>query len=427
MRQRLSDLRETLRSSLWFVPGVLVTGALVLSEVLIAVDRRVDPDVLRMAFGGGPESARQVLSTIAASMITFTGVVFSITIVVLQLASSQFSPRVLRTFLRDRTSQTALGLFVATFAYALAVLRQVREDTGAGDTFVPGLTISFNFLMVLASLGLFVGYISHITRSIRASSIIGSVAGEARRLIDRLYPEDPEEDAPAEPPDGPPKMTVRLDGSPGVITSIHHRRLVARARQAGAVIVVRAKVGDFVPRGGELAHIYGGGAGEPPAHAVQASLSLGPERTMQQDVPFGFRQLVDIASRALSTGVNDPTTAVQALDHIHDMLKTLGTRRFHSGTYRDDQGTPRLFVPRMTWEGYVSLGTDEIRIYGKGALQVRRRLQAVLRDLADTVPEDRRGPVEERLRLVEAAAEREFEDQRDRETAEDPDAQGIGS
>ncbi len=427
MRKRLSDLHETLRSSLWFVPAVLVVGALLISEIIIAVDRRVGPDVVRAAFSGGPESARQVLSTIAASMITFTGVVFSITIVVLQLASSQFSPRVLRTFLRDRTSQTALGLFVATFAFALAVLRQVREDNGTGEVFVPGLTISFSFLMVLASLGLFVAYISHITRSIRASSIIGLVAEETRRLVDRVYPKDPEEDAPGEPPDGPPRTTVCLDGSPGVITSIDRRRLVARARRADAVIVVRVEVGDFVPRGGELADVYGGGDDEPAPHAIQTAFSFGPERTMQEDVSFGFRQLVDIASRALSTGVNDPTTAVQVLDHIHDLLKTLGTRRFHSGTYRDDQGTTRLFVPRMTWGGYVSLGTDEIRLYGAGSLQVQRRLQALLEDLLDTVAAERRGPLSERLELTDTVIGREFDDQRDRDTAKDPDAQGIGS
>ena len=416
---RFFYLREYLRSSLWFIPSLCVALVIVLAEVLTRLDRRY-PDAISF-LEGGAESARGMLSTISSSMITLTGLVFTITIVVLQLASQQFSPRVLRTFLRDRHSQLALGVFVATFTYSLILLREVRSTDGSGEEFVPSISIAAALALVVLSLVLFVDYIHHISQSIRVGTITNSIGDETREAIADIYDHEHTDD-----PVPLPELEPVVVPSPksGVITSLDRDRLVSIGRETDSVIEVIPAIGDYNPQGAPLLRIYG-------TKAVRESsftdcVAVGVERTMQQDPAFGFRQLVDIAERGLSPAVNDPTTAVQCLDEIHDLLRRLAPRPFPSGQRFDSEGNLRLAFPVMSWDGYVSLACDEIRHYGGDSLQIHRRMRSMISDLLTVVPDERRAPLERQMRLLDAAADRHFRDEDDRATARKGDEQGIG-
>lgn len=416
---KLFKLRQSLRDSLWFVPSMCVIGAVILALVLIRIDRAgFKSDFI---FVGGPDGARGFLSTISSSMITLTGLVFTITVVVLQLASQQYSPRVLRTFLGDRHSQLALGLFTATFTYALVVLREIRGDDSSGDAFVPSLAVTCAFLFVLASLALFVNYIHQITQSIRVGNITRSIGDETRAGIEKLYGRDAPDERPI--PSGLPMQTLTAP-SRGILQALDPGEMVDFAVRWDAVVEIVPAIGDFVPEGSPLVRVHN----PPPSgsEALLESVNLGRERTMEQDPPFGFRQLVDIAERALSPSMNDPTTAVQCLDEIHNLLRMLATRSFPPGQHLDDRGSLRLVHSFMTWDAYVRLAFDEIRAYGKDSLQIHRRLRSIILDLLDVAPSDRHGPLQTQLQLLAASAERDFADDEDKASARYPDAQGIG-
>lgn len=411
--------RERLRSSLWLVPTLCVLAAAALALGLIELDRRYDHD---FTFRAGPDGAHTFLSTVSSSMITLTGLVFSITIVVLQLASQQFSPRVLRTFLRDRHSQFALGVFIATFTYALIVLRTVRSEDAPGGAFVPDLSVTVAFGLVMLSLALFVDYIHHISQSIRVASITRAIAQETREIIEDIYDHDrTEEHVPL--PTGSKIVDIPAPGH-GVLTGLDRDDLVAAAESAGCILEVVPMVGDYIPEGRTLVRIHGGEAPSP--ETFTAKISIDSERTMKQDAAFGFRQLVDIAQRGLSPAVNDPTTAVQCLDEIHDLLRRLAARPFPSGQRRDSSGQLRLVFPVISWEGYVSLACDEIRHYGRGSIQVHRRLRWMLNDLLSVAPEERHGALRRQLRLLDESADKNLDHEDDRVSAKQSDEQGIG-
>ena len=388
----LQGLRLRLREAYWLVPAALTGGALLLSVGLVEVDGRLQREGLALAFTGGPDSARSILSAIASSMLTLTALVFSITVIVLQLASSQFSPRVLRTFLSDRQNQVTLGVFTGTFVYALAALRSVRGQDGVVDRFVPGLTITAAFVLVLVSVGLFVAYIQHITQSIRVATIIDRIAADADREISRIASAD-SEDAAARPPPQEVPAVLRAPRR-GVVLSVDHRKLARRARQDGNWIEVAVRVGDFVPEGAPLAVVHG--TADDSEDLVEAFV-FGVERTIAGDLTFGFRQLVDIASRALSPGINDPTTAVQCLDQIHHLLRRLVLQPTPGGQVFDDAGVVRVTHPVFSWEEVVALGLDEIRNVGSTSLQIQSRVEALLRDLIGIAPADRLAPLEQQL------------------------------
>jgi uncharacterized membrane protein len=386
----LSRLRQRLRARLWFWPGIAAIGAFVAARLLAGVDRMVgwERDTWYL-FGGSAESARTLLSTVSSSMMTFTGLVFSITILVLQLASAQFSPRVLRTFLEDRNSQLAMAAFVGTFVYALALLPVVRGGGQEAAPFVPGLALFVAFALVLFSVGVFVHYIDHMAHSIRAVSLVKRVSADTRVAIATMYPDelpgDPEPEVAA--PTGHAE-TLALAGRAGVLAAVDENALMAAACAADGIVALIPSPGDFVPRGAPLARIWGGD--EQLAAAVRAAVAIEDERTSYQDPSFGFRQLVDIAERALSPGVNDPSTAVQVLDELHDLLRWLATRRFPSPYGCDPQGRLRVILPRPDWDAYVDLALDEIMQYGAASLQVVARVRTLLADVRSVASPARR-------------------------------------
>lgn len=394
-------LREQLRGAFWLVPAICLTAALALALGLVELDQGLQGDGGGIAFTGGPSSARELLGAIASSMLTLTALVFSVTLVVLQLASSQFSPRVLRTFLHDRLVQLTLGMFTATFVYALVVLRAVRGEDGLAGRFIPGVAISVAFALAVVSVVLFVAYINHITQSIRVVNIIARIGKETDEAIRSEHPLDAELTTLPVEGDRAPRVLVAREA--GVVVVVQRPHLVELARAADARLRLVPRIGAFVPRGAPLFEVEGGG--DLDEDQILRGVLIERERSTRQDVAFGFRQLVDIAERALSPGVNDPTTAVQCLDQLHDLLRQLAERPYPTGVHLDDDGQTRLVVASPSWEDHVALALDEIRHWGAGSLQVHRRIRSLLLDLLEVVGPDRRRPLEQQLALLDARTE----------------------
>lgn len=395
---KVTSLR-TVSRQFWAIPLMFAVAAILLAVAVTAVDESLDTSLrLPFLFAGGPEGARALLAAIITSMISFTGLVFSITIVVLQLTSSQFSPRVLRSFLEDRFNQVSLGVFVATFVYGLVVLRAVR-GTAQVDPFVPQIGVTLSFALVLASVLVFLAHISHIAQSIRAAAILASIADDTRTLLDERFPADASPAAARPAPSDEPGQPV-LDGptrtvaarSPGVLQSVDDTALAAVASSHGVSIEMLRSVGEFVATGAPLALVHGE-AGQLDDDPVHAAVHLGRERSMDEDVGFGLRQLVDIAERALSPGVNDPTTAVQAIDHIHDIVRRLATRALPPRQRRGDDGRLLVSVPQPQIEDYLVLAFDEIARWGSDSPRIQRRLRVALADIEHAARPEHRSAV----------------------------------
>lgn len=380
----------------------------------LAVDRALGFDVVPRWLTGGPDAALGILTTIAVSMVSLATLVLTITMVVVQLAMGQFSPRIVQTFLRDKPSQLAIGLFVATFAHSMVALREVQfEDEGQ----VPGVAIAVGYLLVLTSIAMLVLYVNHIGRSLRVSALIELVGNDTRRLLDEKYPGFV---ASARAP-----ANVIVAPKSGVLVSIDRERLVELAQAADCILHVVPAVGSFVPSGAPLLRIDGDPA-RLDRDAAAAALVSGLERTLDEDVAYGFRMLVDVAERALSDSpFLDPTTAVQAIDRLHDGLRQLAVRDLLDGRSYDDARRLRLTIPVMDWDAYVHLAFDEIRIAGAQSPQVSRRLIAALQDLLEVAPPDRRSILDYELALLRDAVA-DAPDKRDVAFALTPDPQGIG-
>lgn len=404
--------------SLWVVPAAGVIFAVALATILVAADHRVGQSPWRALplVEGGPESARTVLSVIAASMVTSISLIFSVTMVVLQLASAQYSPRVLASFIRDRLVQAVLAAYIGTFVYCLLVLPAVQEGQPGEPPFVPGLAVTAALGLALASLGLFVRYVHHVAHAIRAVTIINNVAAETRSAVEDMYPERMGHDATdeVEEPRGAPSVVITWPSPPGVLLAVDEDELLRLAITCDAMIEIRRGIGEFVTTDAPLFDVHGT---VDDVEAVRACATVGKERTLHQDPAYGFRQIVDIAERALSPGLNDPTTAVQCIDQLHDLLRRLVDRRYPSALRVDDTATLRVIAPRFGWDDYVHLAFDEIRHYGGRSIQVTRRLSSVVEDLLPVAPPRRRPALQQQRELLRRSLLREFDDTADHAAA----------
>ncbi len=311
---------EHARNSLWIVPAVLTAMAIALGIVLPNIDEHTRTTI---GISFGSDAARSLLGAIAGGMITFTGFVFSILLLAVQFGSGQFSPRMLRRFLRDPTTKIALGVFMATFIYALTVLRVV--GTSDHPNFVPNNSVSVALLLLLLSMLMFLRLITRTTQGLRVAAVLRDLGRDARHVVDRIYPEPVADgdDALELPPPVAPARAITYDGEPGVIQSVDSRGLIERARTADATIELVPRVGDLIATEAVLFRVYGDdGAIED--DWLRGSVAIGDERTMRQDPAFAFRLLADISAKALSPGVNDPTTSTQALDQIELLLRQIG-------------------------------------------------------------------------------------------------------
>ena len=410
-----------LKASLWFVPVLCVLAGAAISFGTLALDRLSGYDAIPESLVGGPDSATAILTTVAASMVSLTALVLTITMVVVQLAMGQFSPRIVQRILRDKPSQLAIGLFVATFVHAILAVREVTNN-GDGTGQVPGIAVITSFVLVLVSIAVLVIYVQHIGQALRVSALIELVGKDSRKLVDRRYPD--EMTPPAAEPGSPPVICAPKSG---VLTVIGEKQLVEEAARADVVLELVPGLGQFVPAGASLFVVHGepDGLDEDRLHEA---LILKLERTLDEDVAYGMRLLVDIAERSLADSpFQDPTTAVQAIDRLHDLLRQLARRPFPDGRHRDATGQVRLIVKTTSWEDYVHLAFDEIRMAGAGSPPVARRLVAALRDLRSIAPAERVAAIDEQLDLLEAATTAAMDDERDVESALRRDRDAIGA
>lgn len=418
---RRKKLTNHLKSSLWFVPVLCVITGAFISFGTISLDRAFDYDAIPRGLVGGPDAASVTLSTIAASMVSLIALVLTITMVVVQLAMGQFSPRIVQRILRDKPSQLAIGLFVATFVHAILAVREVT-NRGDGTGHVPGIAVVTAFALVLVSIAVLVMYVHHIGQALRVSALIELVGKDTRSLLDRVYP------------DKGPEIEVQAGAFPvvrasksGVITGIAHEKLVEEARCAGCRLELVPALGQFVPADAPLFVVHGE-MNELDLDRLHEALIFELEPTLDEDVAYGVRLLVDIAERSLAESpFQDPTTAVQAIDRVHDILRQLARRPFPDGLHRDSAGEVRLVVRPMTWEAYVHLAFNEIRLVGAGSPQVSRRLKAALVDLRSIALPERVSVLDHQLDLLVTATESAMDDERDVEMTLGRDRDGIAA
>jgi uncharacterized membrane protein len=397
---------ERLRGSLWILPSVSVLAALVAGTLLAEVRADAPAFLEPLLFSGDADAAQALLSVVAGSIITVTSLVFSLTVLTLQIASSQYSPRLLRNFLQDRGNQVVLSTFLSTFAYCLAVLRTVQTDD------VPQLAISGVLLFVLASLMMLVYVIHHIAHSIRLDTIMRAVERQVLAAMERNHPD--QVTGPTwrnELPEPPPHATSILASDSGFLQTLAAAELLPLAQKHDVVIRFAPMVGDQVVRGAVLAWVWPRTGSqrvdaEEFARPINGAVRLGFERTLVQDVAFGIRQLVDVAVKGLSPALNDPATAVEAIGHLSVVMAQLATRRLGSHLLSTDGAAVRVAAPRRDFAAYLDLACGQIRRYGAGEPAVAEALLALLAGVAENVSaEDRRAVILANMRMITAAAE----------------------
>jgi len=425
MRTWLFRHWDALRTNYWFIPALMAITAVVLAFATTELDREViswSSGRWTWTYGGGPEGARAVLSTIAGSMITVAGVVFSITIVALSLASGQFGPRLLRGFIRDRSNQFVLGTFTSTFIYCLLILRTVRGTDD--DRFVPGLSVTVGIVLAILNLGVLIYFIHHVAFSIQATQIIAVVNGELWETIDRLWPDDVGEEpaksddqthSDAAVPDWDESVVLTAKES-GYVDAIEDESLIELAKDRDLVLKLERRPGHFIVKGSPLALAW-------PRDRVDDEVTtklnrlctLSSSRTPYQDVEFAIDQLVEIAVRALSPGINDPFTAMACIDHLAESLCRLAQRPVPSPFRYDDEKKLRVITFGSSFAKILDAAFHQIRQYGRSSAAVLIRLLEMLAVLANYVECDEdRCALAKHADLIRRAADQGLPEEADR-------------
>lgn len=403
-RSRWHAIRDTVRTQLWPLPAIAIGLAFIVGVLIPQLDAQIDdnlpPGVSGYLFGGGSDAARAVLETIAGSLITVTSLVFSLTVVTLQLASSQFSPRLLRTFSSDRVVQSTLALFLGTFTYALTVLRTVRTNADDQQMFVPQLAVTFAFALTIASVLSLVLFLAHLAREIRVETMLVTVHRDATGTIKRVL--RPPEMTPANgrevPPQPPMNATPLLAGTTGFLVRIDESALLSAAQDAGAVLIIDRPLGAFLVAGTPISTCWslaGGSMDRDSLNGLQdgvaGALHTGIERTAAADIGFGLRQLTDVAVKALSPGINDPTTAIHALGHSAALLCELVGQDLGPRLRRDEEDTIRVVIRMPGLAELLELAIGQPRRYGAADPEVITRLYQLLDEVAwtATLPDQR--------------------------------------
>jgi uncharacterized membrane protein len=381
---RLGTVWDSLRSSYWFVPGLMAGSAIALAFAMVTLDRssKSGPiENLGWIYTGGPDGARTVLSTIAGSMITVAGTAFSIVIVALQLASSQFGPRMLRNFMQDTGNQVVLGTFIGTFIYCLLVLRTVRGDNY--NVFVPQISVTVGIMLAIASIGVLIYFIHHASTSIQAWYIIGQVADDLNHAIDRLFPQKIGHGISQTKQRWVEEIPVNFDReaspvlatSSGYLQAIDEDKLMKLAQSKDLILRLNYRPGKFIVPGSELVIVWPGErVNEKLTKQINQAFILGLERTEQQDVEFCVNQLVEIALRAISPAVNDPFTAIRCIDRLSAALSCLAQRDFPSPYRYDDNNNLRVIAHPVTFANLIDDAFNQIRQYGRSDVAVTIRL-----------------------------------------------------
>jgi uncharacterized membrane protein len=385
---KLGKLWDSLHSSYWFVPTLMAASAIALAFTMLTLDRagKSGPiEKLAWIYTGGPDGARTLLSTIAGSMITVAGTAFSITIVALTLASSQFGPRLLRNFMQDTGNQVVLGTFIATFIYCLLVLRTVRGDDY--NVFVPQISVTVGIVLAIASIGVLIYFIHHASTSIQAWHVITEVGSDLDKAIDRLFPQKIGYSESGEkrrwveeiPPGFGKEASPILATHTGYLQAIDDDKLMKIAKSKDLLVRIKHRPGKFVVQGSELVRVWPGErVNETLTEQLNEAFILGKQRTEQQDVEFCVNQLVEVAVRAISPGVNDPFTAIRCIDQLSAGLCRLAEREFPSPYRYDDDNNLRVIVDPVTFAKLTDDAFNQIRQYSKPDVAVRiRMLEAI--------------------------------------------------
>jgi uncharacterized membrane protein len=412
--------RIFLRSSLWATAIACMAAALLVAPVIRLVDDRTQWTLM----GFGLDGSRILVGALASSLLTFIVVAFSIILLAVQVAGGQLSPRIIARIFENRLSKLVMGAFVFSYTYTLAALGRIEDR-------VPQLPVLIAVLSSLLSIALFVYLIQKASQSLRPIMILSQVAADTRAVISAVYPNPfgacRDEDSAPDLSSTPVVRRIAHSGRSGVVRAFDAAGLVEMGRQAGCKIEIVPQVGDFLATGEDVFRLHGAGAEAVNDGSLHRCIALGPERALENDPAFGFRICVDIASKALSPAINDPTTGVLAIDQLHHLLHLLSQRQLDAGAVRDSSGEVRLLYRTPGWEDFVTLAVTEIRLYGANSPQVTRRLQAMFEHLVQVVPAERSGVLRKERALLQRTIDRGFADPEDRIIAGVGDMQGFGS
>jgi uncharacterized membrane protein len=414
-------LRQFALGSLWLVPlagGLL--GVLLGSGMVVA-----DSAHLPSYWTYSASTATTVLSAIVGAMAALTGFVVTVTVLVVQMVTDTFSARYMRLWYRDRVLKVLLALLVGTLAYSFALLRRIQNNL------VPNLGVSIAGFLVLCTLLLFVIFLDRFLHRLRPVAVAVQAADyvhhDFQRYVAALAAAPNVFSGPFEPAGEQPALVIR-SAKPGAIQALNVRGLADWAREHECLVVICQQIGDFVAAGTKLIETYGGAVpGTSVERRLRKMIVLGDERTIEQDPAFAMRIIVDIADKALSPAINDPTTAVQAINHLSDVLRLIGTTDFSRPRWPTaDTMRTGLVLATRSWEDYLTLGVTEIREYGSSSIQVARRMRAMLEELRDEVRPEYRPAVEEELARLDVTVKRTFANSVDLDRANTADPQGIG-
>jgi uncharacterized membrane protein len=416
--KQLYGLRSYLKSSLWVVPFIAIPFELVATRLLHSLDARLGWTLLGLAVPG----AQAFLQAIVTSTLSFVVFTFGSLLVAIQVASAQLTSRIIATtLLRNDVVRYTVGLFIFTLLFALSAQNRIEKD-------VHQLVLLTAALLGLFSFAAFFFLIDYASRLLRPVSILTHVGDDGLNVIKAIYP-----DLGLKPDDGetiknrgsgPPDRVIRHQTSSGIVLAVNLNQLMAQAESSDSVIEFVPQVGDFVAEGEPLFNLYGSRAIDD--ETLRSTVAYGSERTMEQDPTFAFRIVVDIAIRALSPAINDPTTAVLAIDQLNRMLRIVGMHHLHADQIFDKSGRLRLIFRTPNWEDFVHLAFSEIRSCGSNNLQIVRRLRAMIQNLLQTLPEHRQPALHQELSLLDREIERNFTFPEELALAKVPDTQGLG-
>jgi uncharacterized membrane protein len=412
-------LRHYLSDSVWILPCVGIVAALVTAPVTEYCDR-----TFGWRMDVSPDASRTVLITLASAMFSFVVYVSSALLIALQLASAQLTPRIIALVFRDPITKFSLTVFVFTFTLTVAAVLRIND-------WVPSLTVHLAAYGCVASMALFLYLIDHIGKVLRPANALRLVASLGRQVIESVYPDRGDIDGfrgdsrtalHRTPDESPTTVPSRKDG---VILACDIQGIAKLAALGNFVVEIVPQVGDFVAKGDPLFRVYGGTT-EPPAGALRPMVAIGGERSLEQDPMFAFRIIVDIASKALSPAINDPTTAVLAIDQLQHLLGLVGGRRLGDKRVTDGTGPNRVLYRTPGWEDFVHMAVTEVRQYGCQSIQVTRRLHAMLESLLRTLPEQRTSALRDEVAVLSRSVTKSFAEPEDRNMAADSDSQGVG-
>lgn len=405
----------------WVVPLLYVVLALAAEAVLPRLETQFFPHLKAEL---SIDSALALYSSIASGMMALTGIVFSLTFLMVQFSATAYSPRLVMWIARDPVLSHALGIFTATFLYAIAALSWLDRGNSRKVLLINGLAV---VVLLLASVAMFIALIQRVSL-LQINRMLLFTGNQGRKVIDQLYGQLVPASSRTRTLNNIkplPTQIVLHRGRPQALQSIDIKKLVELARRQDGRIEVVAAVGDTVLEGTSLVHVYSVRDRIPEAE-LRKKIELGDERTFDQDPKYAIRLLVDVAIRALSPAINDPTTAVQALDQIGDLLARLAQRHLEIGEFCDDAGQLRLVADFPSWEDFLHLGFEEILSYGAKSVQIMRRMKALVADLLAVVPPERHAALRYWRERLHNSIGRSFEDAEEKISASAEDRQGLG-